>query len=586
VLEITKETVKIYWQHAKKHRIFFYLVLFSIVGIAIGEVYTPILLKDFINILSKNIYNEQTYAELWRLLVLIFILSVSTAVFAFVRYMSMNRFESRTIASLYQTCFAYLHKHSFSFFNNSFIGSLVKKINRFVNAFENTSDNAILTFIPMFINLSFILFVLFKLNFVFAVGLIVFLAVYIGVNLWIISIRKPYDIKRYTADSRNSGILADTLTNNVSVKLFGGYSREVKNFQEKTLESSRLQQKCWDIGSYQDTAQVFFVAVIEILMYYYGLTLWKKQMLTIGDFVLLQAYLMIILQNIWNIGRAIRNLNTNLADAAEMTEILKLPHEIRDIKTAKPLKVTAGKIEFDSVDFVYNETRSIFRDLSFTIKPNEKVALVGPSGAGKSTLVKLLLRMHDVTRGKILIDGQKISSVTLESLWHNISMVPQDPILFHRSLMENIRYGKPDATDEEVKTASRLAHCHDFILELQDGYDTLVGERGIKLSGGERQRVAIARAILHNAPILILDEATSSLDSESESKIRLALDNLIKNKTVLVIAHRLSTIMKMDRIIVIKDGEIVEVGSHAQLLKKKNGLYSNLWNVQAGGFIS
>jgi len=216
---------------------------------------------------------------------------------------------------------------------------------------------------------------------------------------------------------------------------------------------------------------------------------------------------------------------------------------------------------------------------------NKIIIFCAPSGAGKSTIIKLLLRQHDLMSGKIEIDGQRISRVTLESLWESISLVPQDPILFHRSLMENVRYGKPGASDKEVFEAAKLAHCHEFISQFPDQYNTYVGERGIKLSGGERQRVAIARAILRNAPILVLDEATSSLDSESERLIQDALDILMKNKTVIVIAHRLSTIMRMDRIIVVDEGEIVEEGTHTQLLKKKDGLYARLWKVQAGGFI-
>ncbi|MEK7558106.1 MAG: ATP-binding cassette domain-containing protein, partial [Patescibacteria group bacterium] len=219
------------------------------------------------------------------------------------------------------------------------------------------------------------------------------------------------------------------------------------------------------------------------------------------------------------------------------------------------------------------------------IKPQEKIALIGPSGAGKTTVIKLLLRMWDLTGGQIFIDGQDISQITQKSLWENISLVPQDPILFHRTLMENIRYSKQEATDDEVIKAAKLAHCHEFIGKTINGYNTYVGERGIKLSGGERQRVAIARAILRNAPILIFDEATSSLDSESEYLIQDALDKLMKNKVVITIAHRLSTIKKMDRIIVIDDGKIIEEDTHLELIKKEKGIYKKLWELQAGGFI-
>jgi len=224
------------------------------------------------------------------------------------------------------------------------------------------------------------------------------------------------------------------------------------------------------------------------------------------------------------------------------------------------------------------------KDFNFTIYPGQKVGLIGPSGAGKTTVVNLLLRNHDIEKGKILIDGQKIHQVTQESLHQNIAMVPQDPVLFHRSIYDNIAYGDPRAKKEDVIRAAKLANCHLFIKIMPEGYDTMVGERGVKLSGGERQRVAIARAILRNAPILLLDEATSSLDSESEKLIQHALDNLMKNKTVLVIAHRLSTIRKMDRIVVIDEGQVKEDGKHDELTSLKNGLYRKLWELQSEGF--
>jgi ABC-type multidrug transport system fused ATPase/permease subunit len=261
------------------------------------------------------------------------------------------------------------------------------------------------------------------------------------------------------------------------------------------------------------------------------------------------------------------------------------PHEIKDLPGAKELAVSLAKIEYKDVHFSFNQTREVLKGIDLTIHQKEKIALIGPSGAGKSTFVKLLLRLYDLTSGEIAIDDQDIKHVTQESLRKNISLVPQDPILFHRTLKENIRYGRRDATDEEVYEAARLAHCDEFIRGLPQGYDTYVGERGIKLSGGERQRVAIARAILKNAPILILDEATSSLDSESEFLIQDALDTLMKGKTVIVIAHRLSTIRKMDRIIVLEDGKIREEGTHDYLLGQEESLYKKLWNLQAGGFI-
>jgi len=394
-----------------------------------------------------------------------------------------------------------------------------------------------------------------------------------------------YDIKRSEQDSKVTGVLADSVTNNVNIKLFCGYDRERKYFGDENNKLQELRRFTWNLASIFNAVQAIFMIGLEIGIMYFAVKLWQKGLVTIGDFVLIQSYIFALFNRFWNFGKIIRRFYEGLGDAEEMTEVLNTPHEIVDKKGAKELNVKNGEIEFVDAEFNYNETRNILSGLFFKIKSKEKVALVGPSGAGKSTIVKLLLRMHDITSGSVLIDGQKISDVTQDSLWKNISLVPQEPILFHRSLMENIRYGKPEATNKEVISAAKLANCHNFIEGLPEGYNTFVGERGIKLSGGERQRVAIARAILRSAPILVLDEATSSLDSESEKLIQIALDDLMKDKTVIVIAHRLSTIMRMDRIVVIDDGKILEQGTHKELILNKQGLYFNLWMVQAGGFI-
>lgn len=265
-----------------------------------------------------------------------------------------------------------------------------------------------------------------------------------------------------------------------------------------------------------------------------------------------------------------------------LDEVL-IPHEIVDQKNATTLITKGGKITWENVDFTYG-AQHVFEDFNLTIKPGQRVGLVGHSGAGKTTFVSLLLRQHEVTGGAILIDGQNIAAVTQDSLRNNIAVVPQEPMLFHRSIRENIAYGKPDATDEEIIAVAKKAEAHEFISALSEGYDTLVGERGVKLSGGQKQRIAIARAMLKNAPILILDEATSALDSESEVAIQKALHELMEGKTVIAIAHRLSTLREMDRIIVLDKGEIVEDGTH-QELSRGNGIYARLWDHQAGGFL-
>lgn len=307
--------------------------------------------------------------------------------------------------------------------------------------------------------------------------------------------------------------------------------------------------------------------------------------MTLPIIVLIQTYLSRLTQLLWSFAGIIRAFYDAFADAQEMALILNTPYSVDDNKNTQVLKNIKGEVVFDCVTYIYDKNNTkVFDNFSLAIPAGQKIALVGTSGAGKSTFVNLLMRLFNLTSGRILIDGVDITSISQNNLREEIGFVPQDPALFHRTLMENIRYGKRNATDEEVMEASRLANCDKFIDRLPLGYSTYVGERGIKLSGGERQRVAIARAILKNAPILVLDEATSALDSESEMLIQEALQNLIKNKTTIVIAHRLSTVRAMDRIIVIEDGKIVEDDNHNELLNNKEGIYKKLWDIQSGGF--
>ena len=582
----TKLTFQLFWQQVRKHKISGFIVLLGVVGASATDVITPLYFKKIFDLLVQTQAKSTLVVQLVHILLTIAVIGLIHWVFWRLAVFFVAYFQASIMADLSDVCFKYLHKHSFSYFNNNFVGSLVKKVNRFTRAFEDITDKFFFNIVLLTTDIIIILFVLTKKSLALGLGIAVWIIVFFIINLIFTRFKLRYDLARSEADSKATGLLADTITNNVNVKLFGGYNREVKNFGKAVGEVKRLRRLTWNLGNIYEGAQGLLSLVLEVGIFYMAILLWEKSILTVGDFVLIQSYIIIVLMRSWDFGRVIQHIYESLAEAEEMTEVLNEPHEIIDIKNALNLKVATGKLEFKDVNFYYHETRPILKNFNLTISPKEKVAFVGPSGAGKTTIIKLLLRMHDVSGGKILIDGQEIARVTQESLWHNISMVPQDPILFHRTLLENIRYGLPSATNEEIITAAKLAHCHEFIKDLPDGYDTFVGERGVKLSGGERQRVAIARAILHNAPILILDEATSSLDSESEKLIQDALNILIQGKTVLVVAHRLSTIMKMDRIIVIKDGKIAEQGTHNDLLKKSGGLYDKLWKVQAGGFIA
>lgn len=556
--------------------------MLSIIVASTLEVVAPFYYKKFFDELTTDPVRE----TLVKILMVVLVIHLISWIFFRIAFFANSFFQTSIMRDLANFCFAYLHKHSFSFFNNNFVGSLVKKVNRFYRAFEGIADALTWEFLPVFIEVVLISVVLFTRSSLLGYIIIGWVVVYCSVNYFFSIYKLKYDIKRTEYESKVTGIMADTITNHVNVKLFCGYSRERNYFGKWTKELNDLRRFTWDLNNIFDAVQTLLMIGLEIGIFYFAIDLFDSGVLTTGDFVLIQAYLITVFRRLWGFGRIIRHFYERLADAEEMTEVLDQAHEIVDIKNAKNLAVSSGLIEFDNVTFCYRQTRKVLNKFNLKIEPGERIALVGPSGAGKSTVVKLLLRLYNVSSGEIKIDGQDIAKVTQESLWKNVGLVPQDTILFHRTLKQNIRYGKPNATNKEIINASKLAHCHEFIKSFPENYSTYVGERGVKLSGGERQRVAIARAILRNAPILILDEATSSLDSESEGLIQDALGKLMKDKTVIVIAHRLSTIMKMDRIVVIDKEGIVEQGTHAELLKKgKTGIYQKLWKLQAGGFI-
>lgn len=575
----SKDTITIYWRHAMEEKWVFFSIIFSVIAASFVEAIIPVYFKNFFDFLSSG----SSQPVIISVLVTITILKLIRWALSRFTEFSVIEFETKAMAGLSDSCFRYLHGHSLGFFANNFSGALVKRVRGFTHAFETVADSIFWELLPMLVSVSVIMVVLSGISQILAIAIFIWILVYIGISFAFAEFKLKYDLDRNEAESASSAILSDTIANNSSIKLFNGAEREFSRFEEITEKVRRLRRFTWNLGNIFSGVQSFLMVGLEIGLLVYALNLWSAGSLSIGGFVLIQSYLVSIFNQIWGFFRVIRRFYEAMSDANEMTEILSIPHEIEDAPGSRALSVSGGKITFKKVSFKYDEGKEIISDLSLLIKAGEKVAFIGPSGAGKSTLVKLILRTHDVPSGSIEIDGQNIAEVTLESLWKNISLVPQDPILFHRSLMENIRYGKPEASDEEVIEAAKAARCHEFISSLPAGYETLVGERGVKLSGGERQRVAIARAILKNAPILILDEATSSLDSESENLIQEALENLMRGKTVIVIAHRLSTIKKMDRIIAIRDGGVAEEGTHKSLIEQ-GGMYKNLYEIQAEGF--
>ncbi|MBU4274710.1 ABC transporter ATP-binding protein/permease [Patescibacteria group bacterium] len=577
-----KDVLTAFWIGIKPQKWSLFVVLIFTILAGVAATIAPIFYKQFFDIISSG--GDKVIIAHTLILIIVQIAIINGFIWLFYRIVAIynNSYQTGTIARLKQRSYDYLMGHSYIFFSNNFTGSLTQRVNRFARSFEGLGDRLVDSVLPLFVKIVSVITVVFFLNKWIALVILIWIIIFLLFNIMFSRWKLKYDILIAKIDSETTGYLSDTLTNQNTIQLFNGYKLESNGYKSVTDKQAKMTKISWNLNALMAAGQSFLGFAIEFLLFYFAIKYWGQGLITIGVFVLLQVYILSLIDQLWSFTKVIRHAYQAYADAKEMVEILLLPYEIKDILGAKELVVEKGGIEFRNLSFSFNKTRQVLNNIHIIIKPGEKVALVGPSGAGKTTLVKLLLRLYLPTSGKILIDKQNITEITQESLRKNIAMVPQDPILFHRTLVENIAYGKRDSKKEEIKNAAKLANCNDFFDAYSDNY---VGERGIKLSGGERQRVAIARAILKNAPILVLDEATSNLDSHSELLIRDALSNLMKGRTTIVIAHRLSTIQMMDRIIVINDGGIIEQGSHNDLLAKEDSLYKKLWTLQAGGFL-
>jgi len=580
-----KHVLTAFWNGVRPKKWQLYILLASIILGNIMTIITPLYYKQFFDVISGPGDKSVLMPRLISIIFYVLFFNALYWIFMRIATLANNDYEPTVMANLKQQSYDHMMGHSYSFFVNNFAGSLVQKVNRFSRAFERITDDLIWNLLPLTVRVVSIIIVLFFINrwidLILAIWIFIFLAFNITFSRW----KLKYDIRAAEIDSVATGYLSDTISNQNNIQLFNGFNFESQGYKKVTDEQAKTTKLAWNLDAIVEGGQSFLSFIIEFTLFFFAIKYWNQGLLSIGVFVLLQAYVLNIINQLWGFTRLVRDLYQSYADSKEMVEINLLAHEIEDKPGAKKLTAEKGEIEFNNVTFAFDQSRKVLKNINLVIKPGEKVALIGPSGAGKTTFVRLLLRLYSPTSGKILIDGQDILETTQESLRKNIAMVPQDPILFHRTLAENISYGKRGATKKEIENAAKLAHCDEFIKDLASGLNTYVGERGIKLSGGERQRVAIARAILKDAPILVLDEATSSLDSRSEMLIQDALNNLMEGRTTIVIAHRLSTIQKMDRIIVVDGGEIIEQGSHKELLENENSLYKKLWELQAGGFL-
>jgi len=487
-------------------------------------------------------------------------------------------------AEIRKSLFSYLQHHSHRYFISHFAGSLASRIAEVSMSSMHALWTITFDFYPLVIKSLVALIILFYASSELTLVLSLWLAVYIYVSYLLARRCRVYAQDFAEARSLVTGKVVDSVTNVMNAKMFArrqyeeDYLTDYLNHEvDHALRTYWYMEK---LRWFQFTAAM----VLMVAMVGYALKIWSEGDMTVGEFSMVAGLAIMLIEAARGLSRSFLEFFEYLGNISDGVSIFVQPHEIIDKPDAPVLQVTRGEIVFDDVTFIYHEGLQVFEHLQVTIEPKQQVGLVGFSGSGKSTFVNLVLRLFEAQGGAIRIDGQNILDVTQDSLRESVSMIPQDPQLFHRSLLENIRYGRLDATDDEVVDAAKKAHAHEFILQTEKQYESLVGERGVKLSGGQRQRIAIARAILKDSPILILDEATSALDSVTEKKIQLGLDNLMKGRTVVVVAHRLSTIAHMDRILVFDQGKIIEDGSHQQLLQR-DGHYAHLWNMQAGGFL-
>ncbi len=500
-----------------------------------------------------------------------------------------NKFATGNLYRIVTDGMQKVQRFSSDWHANSFAGGTVRKITRGMWAFDSLEDTLLMGLLPaitIMIGVTVMLSVQLPSIGLVAAALIL---LYCGVSIWIsVKILAPRFTASAETDTKMGATLADIISGNPTVKSFGAEGREDSLFRKIATVWQKNSYHAWQMATGADAVRSVFRMIMTSTVIAMTIWLWKSGKASPGDIVLVLTTFFIIGGYLRDIGMHITHLQRAVSEMDDIVVFWLRQDDVADIAEAKPLAVKPGaradRIVFDKVGFRYSQQgNTIYQDFSVTISAGKKLALVGPSGSGKSTFVKLLQRLYNVTEGRILIDGQDIAAVTLESLRRTISLVPQDPILFHRSLADNIAYGRPGASIDAIIAAAKKAYAHEFIVALPQGYDTLVGERGVKLSGGERQRVAIARAILADSPILILDEATSSLDSISEHYIQKALETLMADRTTITIAHRLSTIQQADWILVFDQGKITEQGTHQSLMEQPDSHYKKLYEMQVRG---
>jgi ATP-binding cassette subfamily B protein len=587
---VTQKVITYYGKKVRQYPLDVAALLVAIpITVLVSNILPPLLLANVLNRLSKGDFKSHAvWASFGPELISYgaLVLFGGLFVWRFVDYLGW-RLEGKVLRDIAQEVFKHLIGQTADFHANNFGGSLVSQTNKTMGSYVRIGDTTIFQVLPLIFTVLFVVITLAHRAPLFAGILLLFAIGYVAVSLVVTRPARLLSSKHAVLESKQTGFLADAVTNVMTIKSFARHKREEDSFAELTemtrsslttlVRAIMRQQSTFSAITSSISAFALVMAVVSVVSLHANL----------ATVFLILNYTTAIANQLFAFSTSsLRNYNRAIGDAGEMVQILDIIPSILDPEVPEKLRIKKGAIAFRDVTFTHdNSIDALFNTLNLSIRSGEKVGLIGHSGSGKTTFTRLLLRFSDIDSGVIAIDEQNIANITQDDLHASIAYVPQEPLLFHRTIRDNIAYGKIGASETEVITAAKRANAHDFITGLPQGYDTLVGERGVKLSGGQRQRVAIARAMLKNAPILLLDEATSALDSESEVLIQDALWKLMQGRTAIVIAHRLSTIQKMDRIIVLDNGTITEQGSHKQLLQQESGTYAKLWAHQSGGFI-